>query len=114
VRPAISENLSFETAATLIKAGIPVALQSGFEGYVPKTRVFYLRRCCRGKRIVIRRGALNYYNRGRPSTKDRPKGWIAEPGKDGDVALFDGDPFEYASHVTGVVLDGKVVSEVVH
>jgi imidazolonepropionase-like amidohydrolase len=28
-----------ETAATLLKAGIPVALQSGFEGYVPKTRV---------------------------------------------------------------------------
>ena len=34
-----TENLSFETAATLKKAGIPVALQSGYEGYVPKTRV---------------------------------------------------------------------------
>ncbi|MGH9903193.1 MAG: amidohydrolase family protein, partial [Pyrinomonadaceae bacterium] len=34
-----TENLSMETAAALRKAGIPVALQSGFEGYVPKTRV---------------------------------------------------------------------------
>ena len=33
------ENMSFETAATLVKAGIPVALQSGYESYVPKTRV---------------------------------------------------------------------------
>ena len=32
-----------------------------------------------------------------------------EVGKDGDVALFDGDPFEYASHTVGVVIDGKVV-----
>ena len=29
-------NLSFETASKLVAAGIPVALQSGFEAYVPK------------------------------------------------------------------------------
>jgi imidazolonepropionase-like amidohydrolase len=34
-----------------------------------------------------------------------------ESGKDGDVALFDGDPFEFTSHVVGVVINGKVVSE---
>ncbi|MFM8494364.1 MAG: amidohydrolase, partial [Planctomycetia bacterium] len=34
-----TENASFETAATLRAAGIPIALQSGFEAYVPKTRV---------------------------------------------------------------------------
>jgi imidazolonepropionase-like amidohydrolase len=33
-----------------------------------------------------------------------------EVGKDGDAALFDGDPFEYASHAVGVVINGKVVS----
>ncbi|MES1213227.1 MAG: amidohydrolase, partial [Singulisphaera sp.] len=33
------ENLSFETASKLVAAGIPVALQSGYEAYVPKTRV---------------------------------------------------------------------------
>ena len=33
------ENLSFTTAAKLVEAGIPVAFQSGYEGYVPKTRV---------------------------------------------------------------------------
>jgi imidazolonepropionase-like amidohydrolase len=31
-----------------------------------------------------------------------------EPGKDADVVLYDGDPFEYTSHVTAVLVNGKV------
>ena len=34
-----TENASFETAAHLPQAGVTWALQSGFEAYVPKTRV---------------------------------------------------------------------------
>ena len=34
-----------------------------------------------------------------------------EAGKDADLALFDGDPFEYTTHVTAVVINGRVVSE---
>ena len=34
-----------------------------------------------------------------------------EIGKDGDLALYDGDPFEYISHCIGVVIEGEVVSE---
>jgi imidazolonepropionase-like amidohydrolase len=34
-----------------------------------------------------------------------------EPGKDGDLALYDGDPFEYTTHCTGVVINGQVVSD---
>ena len=29
-----------------------------------------------------------------------------EPGKDGDLVLFDGDPFEYTPQVIGVVIEG--------
>ena len=29
-----------------------------------------------------------------------------EVGKDGDLALYDGDPFEYTSHCVGVVIGG--------
>jgi len=32
-----------------------------------------------------------------------------EVGKLADIVLFDGDPFEYASHVTAVVVAGEVV-----
>jgi imidazolonepropionase-like amidohydrolase len=32
------------------------------------------------------------------------------PGKDADLALYDGDPLETTTHCTGVIIDGKVVS----
>ena len=35
-----------------------------------------------------------------------------EVGKDADLALYDGDPFEYTSHCTGVIIDGQVVNQV--
>ena len=34
-----------------------------------------------------------------------------EVGKDGDVALYDGDPFEYTTHCVGVVIEGEIVSD---
>jgi imidazolonepropionase-like amidohydrolase len=34
-----------------------------------------------------------------------------EVGKDADLALFDGDPFEYTTHCTGTIINGQVVSE---
>ena len=37
--------------------------------------------------------------------------WADLKGKDADIVLFDGDPFEYTSHVCTVLVDGKVVSE---
>jgi imidazolonepropionase-like amidohydrolase len=107
-----TENLSMETAATLRHAGIPVALQSGFESYVPKTRV------------VLFEAALAAANGLQP---DEALGLITidaarllgistrvgslETGKDADLALFDGDPLEYATHVRGVIINGQVVSE---
>jgi imidazolonepropionase-like amidohydrolase len=32
-------------------------------------------------------------------------------GKDADLALFDGDPFEYTTHCVGTVVSGVVVNE---
>jgi imidazolonepropionase-like amidohydrolase len=106
------ENLSFETAATLRKAGIPFALQSGYESYVPKTRVVLF------EAALAAANGLSFEEALASITRDAAKilgiesrvGSL-EPGKDGDVALFDGDPFEYTSHVTSVVIEGQVVSE---
>ena len=36
-----------------------------------------------------------------------------EVGKDGDLALYDGDPFEYTTHCVGTVIEGRVVSDIV-
>ena len=108
------ENLSIETAAKLVAAGIPVALQSGFEAYVPKTRVVLFEAARgRGQRALVRRGAAHR------SRSTPPRSWAStsrvgslEVGKDGDVALYDGDPFEYTTHCIGTVIDGQVVSDV--
>ncbi len=36
-----------------------------------------------------------------------------EKGKDADLAMYDGDPFEYTTHCTGTIINGQIVSEVV-
>jgi imidazolonepropionase-like amidohydrolase len=106
------ENLSFETASKLVAAGIPVALQSGYEVYVPKTRVVLF------EAAVAAANGLNFEQALRTITIDAAKilGIEArvgslEVGKDGDIALYDGDPFEYTSHCLGCVIQGRVVSE---
>ncbi len=113
--PGETENLSMETAATLVKAGIPVALQSGFESYVPKTRVALF------EAAVAASNGLTFDQALATITIDAAKilgiadrvGSL-EVGKDADLALFDGDPFEYTTHCTGVIINGKIVSEKPH
>jgi len=107
-----TENLSFETASRLRAAGIPFALQSGFEGYVPKSRLVLF------EAAVAAANGLTFEQALATITIDAARllgiaervGSL-EVGKDGDVALYDGDPFEYASHCVGVVIEGEVVSE---
>jgi imidazolonepropionase-like amidohydrolase len=107
-----AENLSMETAARLRDAGIPFALQSGYEDYVPKTRVVLFEAALAVARGLTFEQALISVTleAARILGIDKRVGSL-EAGKDGDVALFDGDPFEYTSHVTGVVIDGRIVSD---
>lgn len=106
------ENMSFETAAKLVGAGIPVALQSGYEAYVPKTRVVLFEAALTAANGLSQEQALATI------TIDAAKilgiadrvGSL-EVGKDGDLALYDGDPFEYTTHCVGTVIGGQVVSD---
>jgi imidazolonepropionase-like amidohydrolase len=109
-----AENLSFETASALRAAGIPFALQSGYEGYVPKTRIVLF------EAAIAAANGLSFDQALASITIDAAKilgvdGKVGslEVGKDGDVALYDGDPFEYTSHAIAVVIEGRVVSEAV-
>jgi imidazolonepropionase-like amidohydrolase len=107
-----TENLSMETAARLRKAAIPFAFQSGYESYVPKTRLVLFEAALAAARGLTPTEALGAItvDAARLLGIQQRVGSL-ESGKDGDVALFDGDPFEYASHVTAVVIDGQVVSD---
>ncbi len=106
-----TENLSFEDAAKLQAAGIPFALQSGYEAYVPKTRVILF------EAAIAAANGLTFDQALASVTINAAKligvadrlGSL-EAGKDGDLALYDGDPFEYTSHCTGAVINGQVVS----
>ena len=109
------ENASFETASVLKRAGIPVALQTGFEGYVPKVRVLLFEAAAAAANGLGLEGALaaSTIDAAKLLGVDKRVGSL-EPGKDGDLALFDGDPFEYATRCTGVVIEGEVVSREAH
>jgi imidazolonepropionase-like amidohydrolase len=106
------ENASLETAAKLHRAGIRVALQSGYESYVPKTRVVLF------EAAITAANGLSFEEALRTITIDAAEilgiakrvGSI-EKGKDADLVLFDGDPFEYTSHVCTVIINGKIVKE---
>lgn len=107
-----SENLSFETASTLQRAGIPIAIQSGYEGYVPKTRVILFEAALAAANGLSMNEALAAVtiNAAKILGVANRVGSL-ETGKDADLALFDGDPFEYSSHVIGVIIDGQIVSQ---
>jgi imidazolonepropionase-like amidohydrolase len=105
------ENASFETAAKLLSAGIPVALQSGYESYVPKTRVVLFEAgmaAANGLEFADALGTITIQAARILGVDDRIGS--LEIGKDGDLALYDGDPFEYTTHCVGVVINGEVVS----
>ena len=104
-------NATFEAAAHLRDAGIPFALQSGFEAYVPKTRVILF------EAGVAAANGLSFEEALASITIDAARllgvddrvGSL-EVGKDADIALYDGDPFEYTTHAIGVLINGEVVS----
>ena len=106
------ENLSMETAATLRKAGIQIALQSGYETYVPKTRIVLFEAAAARANGLSQEEALAIVTTDAAKILgvDNRVGSL-ESGKDADMVLFDGDPFEYTSHVTAVIINGKVVSQ---
>jgi len=104
-----SKNSSMETAGKLHEAGIPVAFQSGFESYVPKTRVVKFEAAIAAANGMGMENALEALTIGaaRILEIDGRVGSL-ETGKDADLVLFNGDPFEYITQVEAVFVNGKV------
>lgn len=105
-------NMTRESAAILTTAGIPVSIETGFEGYVPKTHVLIYEAA-----LAVAYG-LPYdeglkcitLNPAKLLGIDKRVGSI-EKGKDADLVLFDGDPYEYLTNVCKVMIDGIWVSD---
>jgi imidazolonepropionase-like amidohydrolase len=106
-------------AAVLADHKIPLAIGTGYEGYVPKTRVL------RYEAALALVNGLGYDRTLAAITLDAAKilgidkdyGSL-EPGKVADLVLYDTDaegpklstdPFEYTSHVSKTIMAGRVV-----
>lgn len=111
-RPAEMETLNTHlcNAAVLAEHKIPLAIGTGFESYVPKTRVV------RHEAAMAMTNGLGFERALQAITLDAAKilaiddrfGSL-EPGKLADIVLYDGDPFEHATHVTHTIQEGRVV-----
>lgn len=111
-RAGDQRNSNFENAALLADAGVQVAFMSGYEGYVPKVRVVLWEAAVAGANGLGRERtlkALTLDAAGILGIADRTGS--VEVGKDADLVLYDGDPFEYATHACTVVAGGEVVSD---
>ena len=108
-----TDGLSMETAGKLKAAGIPVALQSGYEGYVPKTRVVLYEAGMAAQNGMSQRDALALItiDAAKILGLDSRIGSLAV-GKDADIALYDGDPLEWTTHCVGTIINGVLVNKV--
>jgi imidazolonepropionase-like amidohydrolase len=110
-----TRNAAVTTAKLLVDAGIPVALQSGYEGYVPKTRiVLWEAGMAAGYGLTMEQALATITTTAARILGIQDRVGSLERGKDGDVAVFDGDPFEFTTHVCAVAIQGEVVSEACH
>jgi imidazolonepropionase-like amidohydrolase len=106
------ENASMETPMVLRDAGITFAIQSGYEDYVPKVRIILMEAAIAAANGLTFEEALASVTvtPARLLGIDNRVGTI-QVGKDGDLALYDGDPFEYTSHCVGTIIDGVVMHD---
>ncbi|MEO8769718.1 MAG: amidohydrolase family protein [Ferruginibacter sp.] len=105
------ENMTRESAAILTAAGITVSIESGYESYVPKTRLILSEAALAVANGLSFEDGLKCItiNPAKLLGIDNRVGSI-EKGKDADLVLYDGDPFEYLTKVCMVIIDGEVVS----
>ncbi|TWT32709.1 amidohydrolase family protein [Blastopirellula retiformator] len=97
-------------AAYLAQQEVPLAIGSGFEGYVPKSFIVRL------EAGLAAAHGLGFEQALKMLTLDAAKilkvddefGSL-ESGKVADIVLYDGDPLEQTTHVVAVIVDGKVV-----
>jgi imidazolonepropionase-like amidohydrolase len=106
-----TQALTFRTAAILVRAGLPIALCTGH----PSRPVHYLAleaalavRAGLDESVALRAITLN----AAAALGLADSLGSIEPGKDADLAIFDGNPLLPTSRVTHTIIGGQVVHEI--
>lgn len=104
-----TSNANYENAALLEQAGVPVAIMTGYVGYVPKSRILLFEAAIAATNGLGLEPALRAITISPAKILgiDDRAGSLTK-GKDADVAVFDGDPFEYTRHVLDVLVQGEI------
>jgi len=111
-RPSSLEafNSQLGNAAALTEKKLTTAIGTAFEGYVPKTRVL------RQEAAMAMVNGLGFDGALKSITSEPAKilgiddrFGALQPGKVADLVLYDGNPFEHATHVTHTILGGRVI-----
>jgi imidazolonepropionase-like amidohydrolase len=107
-----TSNATYENAALLQQAGIPIAIMTGYVGYVPKSRILLFETAIAAANGLGTEPALRAITISPAKILgiDDRTGSLTK-GKDADVVIFDGDPFEYTSHAQEVLVQGAVTYE---
>lgn len=107
-----TRNLSYETPLKLKEKGISFAIQSGYESYVPKTRVILFEAAIAAANGLTFEEALASITISPAKILgiDNRVGSI-ETDKDADIAIYNGDPFEYTTHCCAVIINGILMEE---
>lgn len=95
--------------AALAARGISVTVGTGFEGYVPKQHSLRHEAALFAANGWGHKDALKAITLGAAELLgvDKDRGSL-EAGKLADLVLYDGDPFEHATHVTHTLVGGRV------
>ena len=78
---------------------------------MPKTRIVLYEAAIAAANGLPRRAALASMTRTPAQILGLEDVGTLAPGQAADLALFDGDPFEYTTHVCTVLSGGQVVSD---
>lgn len=104
------KSASFETAKLFAENNITFAIQGGYESYVPKTRnVLFEAAIAVANGLPYEKGLESITSAPAKILKINDKVGSLESGKDADIVVFDGDPFEYTTHVCQVIVNGKLL-----
>ena len=96
----------------LQKNNILFAIQGGYESYVPKVRnVLFEAAVAASNGLSFEDALASITISPAKILKIDDRVGSIEVGKDADIAVFDGDPFEYTSHVCNVILDGEIIHD---